>query len=332
MWRCRATFEVDPDIRIELGSTTREKTMQRLRRLSAIWNWLPVFRAVAELEHLQRAAKELGTSPSAVSRTIHLLEEQLGFPLFHRTGGNLRLTELGRALLAGTRDAMRVVDDALPADAIAEVSGAVRVSSQGRLTTVYLLPALTRLRRQHPDLIPHITNALASEVTAKLLRGDLDVALVFHPQQDPGVAITRLGAASNGVYCGPGHALYRVDHSSIDDVLTHPFTAPEPRDAGPPLDNWPPNLARKVALFSSLLDGGIDACAAGDLLGVFPDAVVPTFAKGVSLWRIPLDVVRPTDIYAVSRVSVGKHDVAASVIREVRGEVEAIDENRLLST
>lgn len=298
--------------------------MQRLRRLSAIWNWLPAFRAVAELEHLQRAAKELGTSPSAVSRTVHLLEEQLGAPLFHRTGGHLRLTELGRALLVATRDAMRRVDDALPADAIAEIGGALRVSSQGRLTTVYLLPALTRLRRQHPDLVPHITNALASEIGSQLLRGDLDVALVYHPQQDANIAITRLGAASNGVYCGPGHALYRVEHPSLDDLLAHAFSAPEPRDAGPPLDNWPPELTRKVSLFSSILDGAIEACAEGDLLAVFPDAVVPTFSKGSSLWRIPLDVVRPTDIYAVSRTSSSKNDIASAVIREIRSEVEAI--------
>jgi len=72
-----------------------------------------------------------------------------------------------------------------------------------------------------------------------------------------------------------------VDAPSVDDILAHPFAAPEPRDGSPPLDKWPAELTRKVALFSSLLDGGTDACAAG----------VPTFAKGASRWRIPLDVV-----------------------------------------
>ena len=44
-------------------------------RVSRIWNWLPVFRAVAETEHLPTASELLYVTPSALSRTIRLLEK-----------------------------------------------------------------------------------------------------------------------------------------------------------------------------------------------------------------------------------------------------------------
>jgi hypothetical protein len=44
----------------------------RLRRVAQLWNWLPGFRAVAEHEHVHKAAHTLGISPSALSRTVKL--------------------------------------------------------------------------------------------------------------------------------------------------------------------------------------------------------------------------------------------------------------------
>src|SRR5687767_10980873 len=87
--------------------------MHRFRRVAALWNWLPAFRAVAETQHLRRAGDLLCVSPSALSRSIHLLEDAIGGPLFVRAGRNLRLTALGDELLLVVRDSMRRLDDAL---------------------------------------------------------------------------------------------------------------------------------------------------------------------------------------------------------------------------
>src|SRR5688500_18841292 len=85
--------------------------MERLARVASLWNWLPGFRAVAETENLHEAARGLEISPSALSRTIRLLEDELEQPLFDRAGLSLRLTALGAELLGVVRSAMRAVDD-----------------------------------------------------------------------------------------------------------------------------------------------------------------------------------------------------------------------------
>jgi DNA-binding transcriptional LysR family regulator len=294
-----------------------------LRRLSEVWAWLPTFRVVAELEHLHGAAARLRTSPSAVSRTVKLLEEQLGMALFTRTGRRIQLTPFGRELLSATQDAMTRLEESLSSldEGQLGLKGSLRVSSQGRLTTVYVLPALASLRRSHPAIVAHVTNVARMDVNEALANGSLDVAVVFQPIAADGIAIERIGSASNGVYCGEGHPLHGRGCVTVEEVLAHPFAAPEPRDGGPSVDGWPSNLPRNVVLYSSLLDGGIEGCASGELLAVFPDVLVPTFACANALRRVPIDIVPPTEIHAVHRANDGPHSAASLFIAEVAREL-----------
>jgi len=73
-------------------------SMPRLPRLP-LQN-LTAFRAAGRLQNLRAAADELSLTHSAVSQQIRSLEEQLGFPLFHRHGRRVRLNPAGEALLA----------------------------------------------------------------------------------------------------------------------------------------------------------------------------------------------------------------------------------------
>ncbi len=60
---------------------------------------LEYFVAVAEEEHLTRAAARLCISQPPLTRQIKNLEEELGTPLFQRTQKGMRLLPEGRALL-----------------------------------------------------------------------------------------------------------------------------------------------------------------------------------------------------------------------------------------
>ncbi len=64
---------------------------------------LITFVAVIDTASFSRAAERLGQTPSAVSRTISRLEDQLGITLMQRTTRRLHLTEEGTWLLARAR-------------------------------------------------------------------------------------------------------------------------------------------------------------------------------------------------------------------------------------
>ena len=70
------------------------------------------------------AAEELGLSKSSVSRSIAVLEKELGVRLFQRTTRRLSLTEAGQAYFEAVQHSLSVVKEA--SEAIRENNGEPR--------------------------------------------------------------------------------------------------------------------------------------------------------------------------------------------------------------
>lgn len=193
--------------------------MHRALRVGDYWNWLPTFRAVAETSSLRDAATKLHVAPSAISRTVRLLEESLGHALFERGAGTLVLNAAGRTLLEGVRAAMRLVDEAhgeKPETAPCHIHCPSDV-------VALLLDAITEWTTAHPAAPPLVHLPCAEDVAAQLLRGDLDVALAFAPAGEAGVASRLLGSVSSSIYCAPSHRASQLASVTDGELATLPF-------------------------------------------------------------------------------------------------------------
>ena len=73
---------------------------------------LRVFVAVAERQHLTRAAEALHVAQSAVSRSIVTLEEEYQVRLFDRVGRGISLSPIGTAFLGEARAVLVRVEQA----------------------------------------------------------------------------------------------------------------------------------------------------------------------------------------------------------------------------
>jgi len=296
--------------------------MKRALRLLSLWDWLPTFRAVAEQEHVSRAARELGVSPSAVSRMIGLLEDDIGQPLFDRVGRSIRLNEAGAQLLSGVRTAMRLVDESLSVIEGTQFVGKLRIASVEPITRAYLMPALAAVRARHPALVPSVVVAREDRVGPMLLQGEIDVAFVRHAIAKTQLSLERLGDVSGSVYCGKGHPLYDVDSCGVADVLEHPFIALDVEGASRGGGWWPAEYRRTIALSLEAVDVATEVCAEGELLCVLPDVVVARHVErlGLDLRRVPVEVVRPSEVYAVwrDRLEVpGRAELLVAAVRAV---------------
>lgn len=316
MGRLRARFpstgDGPLDVRRELGPS--EDTMDRAVRIASLWNWLPTFRAVAEQEHVTRAAEQLGVSPSAVSRMVSLLEDDIGQPLFHRVGRSIQLNAAGRHLLGGVRSAMRMVDESLAVLADRQYVGAVRIACEEPMLRALVMPTLARLRRAHPALTPELRALGDVDVAAALLQGDLDVVFCRSSPSRDHVTVRRLGTLEGAVYAGPGHPLRDVATCGVTDVLGHGFVTVTGRPAG-----WPAAYRRQSVLAVADLDVAAEVAAAESLLVVLPTVVAARHrAAGRDLAPVPLrGVIPPVEYYAVCREQLELPGRAETVIDAV---------------
>ena len=291
--------------------------MERLIRVSQLWSWLPAFRAVGETQHLRRAAESLHISPSALSRSVGLLESDVSSPLFERVGRGLALTRAGSTLLAATRDAMRMIDDALTAIDSGALTGEVRIAAPGTVTRMYLLPALQAVHREHPALLPILEARPRAELAGRLLRGELDLALSTEPIGEPALTSTAIGRYHSGVYCGRGHALFSAEDVTIEGLAEHPFVAPPSDARGYPREGWPVELPRRVEIQVADLQVGVEVCRAGAHLAVLPDRIAQIEVERGTMRRLDLDLLPPTPFFATHRPSLGSKGPAEVMIAAV---------------
>ncbi|MDB5725529.1 MAG: LysR family transcriptional regulator [Novosphingobium sp.] len=115
---------------------------------------LVAFLAVARERSFTRAAAQLGVSPSALSHTIRKLEERLGVRLLTRTSRSVSPTEAGERLLQRVGPRFDEVDAELQGlnELRDKPAGTVRISVGDHPAETILLPALTGLLPQYPDL------------------------------------------------------------------------------------------------------------------------------------------------------------------------------------
>src|SRR5258706_2917526 len=169
---------------------------------------------VAIIRHggFSRAATTLHLSQPAISRRVHLLEEELGAPLFERIRSGVVLTDAGRAflphaeaLLASMRDGIDAVGGLRRAD-----RGAVTLAVVGTLASTTLTDRLRRFREAHPAIDLRLRTALSAEVSALVRRGDATLGLRYDSDPDPDVVSTKIHDEPLVAVCSPRHRLARV--------------------------------------------------------------------------------------------------------------------------
>lgn len=147
---------------------------------------LEYFRTVGRLQHVTRAAEQLGITQPALSRAIIRLERELGAPLFHHVGRSVRLTRYGEAFLERVERGLREIEEGRRAlaDLTGEVHGSVSVGFLRTLGAEYVPRLVRQFRKDHPGVRFTFTQNNGAALLAQLHAGEIDCALVSGPPRD----------------------------------------------------------------------------------------------------------------------------------------------------
>ena len=146
---------------------------------------LACFVCVANTQSISRAALELGADQSTVSRQIARLEAALDARLFHRSGRGVVLTEAGNTLLTYARQVASTLTEARAAVRASTANGPAQmvIAAQPTIANTAFAAIAAALKQRFPATKVRFVEGLASPILAWLAAGEIDVALLYLPEQ-----------------------------------------------------------------------------------------------------------------------------------------------------
>lgn len=150
------------------------------------------------------AARRLGLTPAAVSKSLARLEEQLGVRLVQRSTRTARVTDEGARFIAKARDALRLLDEAVAevSQAAQEPSGVVRLSMGVAFGRMWVLPLLPALSRRFPQLTIEVE---LDNAPVDLVANGIDIAIRGGSVPDAGFVARRVCKLPLVLVASPGY-------------------------------------------------------------------------------------------------------------------------------
>jgi DNA-binding transcriptional LysR family regulator len=147
----------------------------RLQALQSI-DLLRTFEAAARHLSFTKAAEELFVTPSAVSRQIRTLEENLGVPLYLREVRGLRLTDAGLRLRQAVEGAWHQLEATVLTLKETRPSRVLSIGTTVSFAALWLVPRLPAFRLRHPGIDIRVS---ASSDVQDTRRERLDVVIRY---------------------------------------------------------------------------------------------------------------------------------------------------------
>ena len=181
---------------------------------------LSIFVAVAEREHLTKAATAIGLTPSAVSSSIKSLESFYDVRLFERVGRRIELTQTGRAFLeearatlARARAAERVLSE------LGGLSrGLLNIHASQTIASYWLPARLMRFHETYPQIEINLIVGNTQTVASAVCEGTAEIGFVEGGIAEPSLVTSTVGEDRLVVVVPTNHSLAGSTHVSLHQL------------------------------------------------------------------------------------------------------------------
>lgn len=262
---------------------------------------LEILAMIVEKGGLTEGAEALGKSQPSVSRTIALLEDRVGAPLFEPGRRPLRATELGESLArlgsrihALNQEASRLVRSYRQGQ-----TGRLRIGGTPIFMDAVISTLIAEFQSRHGEIQFIQSYGYFDDLAAALRTGALDMAILpLHPGIVPAdMDFTPLLAGRNVIACRPGHPLNRRGAITLADIEPYSWIAP-PADS--PLFRDLQRALKSIGKedFRVSFSGGtfasiVSVLTRSDALTVLPYSAVFLTRKTSDLAALPLKIEHP---------------------------------------
>src|SRR5579859_3689290 len=168
---------------------------------------LRIFVAVAEREHVTRAAADLHLTQSATSAAIAALESRYDTKLFDRVGRRIELTDLGRLFLTEARAVLARAQaaEALLTDLAGLKRGALSLAASQTVGNYWLPPVMQRYRASHPGIALSLRIGNTEQVAQWVHETSADIGLIEGEIDDPALSVSQIAEDEMVLVVGRTH-------------------------------------------------------------------------------------------------------------------------------
>jgi DNA-binding transcriptional LysR family regulator len=195
---------------------------------------LRYFLETARALNFSRAAEALGVSPSAISRSVGMLEASIGRPLFARTKRRVVLTAAGETLKLRAEHVFDEIERAR-----AELSGEAPAPEQLKIGSRemiinYLLPEPLRdFQTRFPAARVGLYELSPAAMAHAVKTDRLDLGFHYAHLRDAALETSRLGTLPSHVYASKAYLKKHGRPAGLRALLKHPFIAPRAWEEDP---------------------------------------------------------------------------------------------------
>ncbi|MDP5220093.1 LysR family transcriptional regulator [Ruegeria sp. 2205SS24-7] len=262
---------------------------------------LEILAAIVEAGGLTEGAALIGKSQPSVSRSVSLLEDRVGEPLFLPTRRPLQPTELGLVLaqegqriLSAGRHASRVVDEHRQG-----IAGAVRVAGTPIFMDGVISNVIAEFQAEYPNIRIDQSYGYHTELLSQLSAETLDLAIL--PMRPADVSdeyeFRQILPGRNVIACRLGHPLARKKVVKLEDItefswIAPPASSPLFRDLRNTLDGIGMRDL-KISFTGGSLSAVVNVLTGSDSLTVLPFSVVFMMQRQKTLTALPIKIGDP---------------------------------------
>jgi DNA-binding transcriptional LysR family regulator len=188
---------------------------------------LEYFLKVAQRKNISAAAAELNITQPTLTKSIKLMEDQLGVKLFDRLPRGVALTLYGATLLRHAEAVHVQIKDA--DDEITALRngtfGTLRIGVGPAWLRRHLPVALAKVIAKHPDIRIQVDGSFDETLFRALKQSELDFVVAEIPSSEDrqDFIVTLLTADRLGVCCRAGHPLAKRRNVKMRDLLQFPW-------------------------------------------------------------------------------------------------------------
>lgn len=284
---------------------------------------------ISKTANLSAAAKLLRMTPGGLSKSMDVLENELGgVPLFVRDGRNIQLTDFGQTIAVRAPQVLEQIES-LRQSADGEQASRQQVLKIGSFevfTTYFIGQFLKCDAPEGTQLL--CREILPGQMEAAIADGSIDVGLTYAPVAMQNVEYLKVGRCSSGVFGLKGH-FDQVPFANL------PFAAPAIPLQGSPsdtrgLDGWPDErLVRNIQFRVDIMETALELCRLGMAVIFAPKFLMELqnrmyskefrlveILKAEDARKLGLSVTR--DIYLVKRKSTLESPLIKKLSKSIR--------------